>query len=284
MLISIIIPAYNEEKFISYCLDSMINQTRKPNELIIIDDNSTDFTYETALKYSNKYEWIKVFKSDSGKSEHAPGAKVVNTFYFGLSKIKNDYDLIGKFDADIILPKNYFEEIEREFQQNEKVGMCSGLIFIKDSNNHWVHENISDKSHIRGPIKLYSKKCFKWIDGLRTSIGWDSVDVLLANFYGFETKTVKTLHVKHLRPTWNSYKKKTKFLQGEALYRMRYGYLLSFLTALKMSIKQKDLKLLYSYAKGYTKASKKNLPFIVSKEEGDFIRKYRWKNIKKKFF
>lgn len=283
MFISIIIPAFNEEKFISYCLDSIIDQTRQPDELIIIDDNSTDFTYDTALKYSNKYDWIKVYKNNFAKSEHAPGAKIVNTFYFGLSKIENDYDLIGKFDADIILPENYFEEIEKEFEANEKVGMCSGLIFIKGSNGHWIHENISDKTHIRGPIKLYSKRCFKWIDGLRTSIGWDSVDELLAKFYGFETKTIQTLHVKHLRPTWQSYKRNTKFLQGEALYRMRYGFILSFLTALKMSVKQRDPKLLYSYAKGYLNASKKELPFIVSKEEGDFIRKYRWENIRKKF-
>ncbi len=284
MVITIIIPAYNEEKFLAHCLNSIIQQTRIPDELIIVDDNSSDYTFDTAKSYSEQYKWIKVYKSASKNSEHMPGAKVVNTFYSGLSKVESNFDLLGKFDADIILPENYLEQMEIEFTNNEKLGMCSGLIFIKDSKGRWVHENISDKTHIRGPVKLYSKRCFKWIDGLRTSAGWDSVDELLSKYYGFETKTLKNLHVKHLRPTWKSYSNKTKLLQGEALYRMRYGFLLSLMTALKMTFKKKDLKLLYNYANGFLQARKKELPYIVSKDEGVFIRKFRWANIRKKLF
>ena len=220
MRISIIIPAHNEEEYLALCLDSFVAQTLTPNEVIVVDDNSSDDTYKIASEFAEKHSWIKVFRRTSS-DKHIPGKKVVDTFHFGLEKT-TEYDLIGKFDADIILPPNYFEKMRNHFQSNWKLGMCSGLLFIK-KNGNWVYENIADKSHIRGPIKLYHKACFDKIEGLRPATGWDTVDILLAKFHDFETLTDHTLKVKHLRSTGHGYTAKNYKAKGEALYKMRYG-------------------------------------------------------------
>ncbi|NJB72790.1 hypothetical protein GGR42_003281 [Saonia flava] len=279
MKITIIIPAHNEEVYLKACLDSFVSQTTPPNELIVVDDNSNDSTFTIATKFAEKYNWIKVLQNNS-TNEHIPGKKVVDTFNFGL-KYASEYDLLGKFDADIILPPNYFEIMRNHFQSNWKLGMCSGLLYIKKDND-WVYENIADKNHIRGPIKLYHKACFNKIGGLRPAVGWDTVDILLAKYHGFETLTDTSLHVKHLRPTGQSYSNKNKYAKGEALYKMRYNLPLAKLAALKMAWQAKSPSLYFYTVFGYVNACLKKTPRFITKEEGSFIRKHRWKGIWKK--
>ncbi|MEM7486120.1 MAG: glycosyltransferase family A protein [Bacteroidota bacterium] len=280
MRISIIIPAHNEEAYLKDCLNSFVAQTHVPDEVIVVDDNSSDKSFSIASDFAKKNDFIKVLQRNS-TDEHVPGKKVVDTFNFGLQHASG-YDLIGKFDSDIILPQNYFEVMLNHFQSNWKLGMCSGLLYIK-KEEEWIYENISNKNHIRGPIKLYHKACFDKIDGLRPGVGWDTVDVLLAKFHDFETKTDPELGVKHLRPTGHGYSSKNYKIKGQALYKMRYGILLSKITALKMAWQAKSLNLFFQMLIGYFKAVIRQLPRYVSKEEGIFIRKYRWKGIKGKF-
>ncbi|SRR5690606_28520509 len=279
MWISIVIPAHNEAAYIRECLDSIVAQTLHPNELIVVDDNSSDTTHEIALEYAGQHPWIKVFQRQSS-NEHIPGKKVVDSFNFGLAHC-SPYDLIGKFDADIVLPSNYFETVVNQFQANWLLGMCSGLLYVKKGDS-WEYENIADKSHIRGPIKLYHRACFDKIGGLRPGTGWDTVDVLLAKYHNFETLTLPRLQVRHLRPTGHGYSAKNHRNKGIALYRMRYGFSLACLASFKMARQAKDPMLFPRTLLGFLAAFFGQRPFYVTMEEGRFIREYRWKGIRSK--
>ena len=281
MRIGIVIPAHNESMHLADCLDSFVAQTLQPNQLIVVDDNSTDDTYQIARDYSEKHPWISVVQKKSSDA-HIPGNKVVQAFNFGLAQL-SETDLIGKFDADIVLPPHYFETMVRHFQANWKLGLCGGLLHIK-KNGDWIYENIADKSHIRGPIKLYHKACFNKMDGLRPGVGWDTVDVLLAKFHDFETLVDPSLHVKHLRPTGMGYSVQKAHAKGEAFYRMRYGISLSKIAALKMAFQAKSPKLYFQIIWGYFKALRQGTSRFVTKEEGNFIRKYRWRGVFSKLF
>lgn len=276
MQISIIIPAHNEATYIKDCLNTFVAQTQRPDELLIVDDNSTDNTYTIATKFAKEHSWIRVLQYKSS-THHLPGKKVINAFNFGLSHTTN-YDLIGKFDADIKLPPIYFEQMRKHFKSNWKLGMCSGLLYIK-KNNEWIYENIANKKHIRGPIKLYHKACFTKIEGLRSANGWDTVDILLAKYYDFDTLTDLNLKVQHLRATGHGYSTKNYKEKGEALYKMRYGIVLAKIALLKMAWQTKSLKLyiqgIFSYIKAYLKGEKT----FVTKPQGKFIRRLRWKGI-----
>ena len=91
MRISIIIPAHNETNYLALCLNAYTKQTEPPDELLIIDDNSTDNTYAVALEFANKYSWIRLIKHESN-SQHLPGKKVIAAFNFGLQHV-SEYDL-----------------------------------------------------------------------------------------------------------------------------------------------------------------------------------------------
>lgn len=277
MKLCIIIPAHNEEQHLRDCLNSFVQQTRPPDQLILVDDNATDSTFAIATAFAQNHPWIKVVQHQSS-AQHLPGAKVIQAFNFGMQQATEDYDLIGKFDADIILPPNYFETILLAFKNNKQLGMCSGLLFVKNKDD-WHFENIAKKEHIRGPIKLYHKNCFLKIGGLRPGVGWDTLDVLLSQYYGFKTKTLHQLQVKHQRPTGHGYSTKNYRQKGEALYKMRYGLPLAKLALLKMSWQAKNPAIYLQGIWGYTLALLQKSPRFVDQNEGKFIRSLRWKGI-----
>ncbi len=281
MNIYIIIPAHNEEEYIGNTLESLVTQTVLPKQLVVVNDNSTDNTQLIVKDFISKYSWITIINNTSS-DKHLPGAKIINAFYKGLKSLDDAYDIICKFDADLIFPSNYLESILNHFKVNQKLGMASGFCYVKKKNK-WVIEGLTNKNHIRGALKAYRKTCFYQIGLLKISMGWDTVDELLAQYHGWEVLTDKTLHVKHLKPTGKSYNKASKYLQGEAMYKMRYGFWITLISSLKLAYNKRNFKFCKDYILGYFKAKSNRSEFLVSKTEGKFIRNLRWKGILKRF-
>ncbi len=282
MNFQIVIPAHNEEAYLASTLDSLIRQTLLPTKIIVVNDSSTDRTQDIVNQYAASHSFIHLVQVNSN-SKHEPGSKVVRAFYKGLEQTDDSYDVICKFDADLIFPQHYLEKISELFQQNEKVGMAGGFCYI-EKNNDWVLENLTNKDHIRGALKAYRKECFEQIGQLKRAMGWDTIDELLAQYHGWEVATDETLHVKHLKPTGATYTKAAKYKQGEAFYKMRYGWALTQIAAIKLAQRKNSLSFYYNCMRGFLKAKNTKSPFLVTKAEGAFIRKLRWKNIRKKVF
>ncbi len=282
MKIAIIIPAYNEADLISKTLDSLLAQTYKAETIIVVDDGSTDRTPEVVSSYAEKHPEIQLIQKNSDAA-HLPGSKVVQAFNYGLKHLESQYELLCKFDADLIFPENYLEIVKNAFESNEKLGIYGGFCYVERDGN-WELENLTNKDHIRGALKCYRKACFEAIGGLKTAMGWDTLDELLAQYHGWEVATNQDLHVKHLKPTGHTYSARAKYKQGEAFYSMRYGFLLTSIASAKLAMRKKSFKLFKDYLSGYFKAKQKNLPYQVTEAEGQFIRELRWKNIRKKLF
>ena len=193
MKVCVIIPVFNEQDFIKKSVESLIDQTIKPAEVIYVNDNSTDNSKNIIKNLIGKCEWIRVIDHKSFQ-EHVPGSKVIEAFNFGLKNLETQFDIICKFDGDIILPKNYIEKIIEIFNEKEKVGIAGGNLYVL-KNGKWIYENIAAKTHVRGPIKAYRAECFNDINALKSSIGWDTVDVLLAQKKGWLIYTDKNLIV-----------------------------------------------------------------------------------------
>ena len=276
----IVIAVHNEEAFIKDCLSSLTTQTLLPEKIIVVNDNSTDKTAEIVEKIAKKFPALKLIQNQSS-NQHMPGEKVVRAFNFGLQQLDTNYDVICKFDGDLIFPKNYLETLASHYVQNPKLGMLSGHCYIQ-KNNKWIYENIASKVHIRGPLKSYRRACFKDIGGLQASIGWDTVDELIAVYYGWTFKTVAALKVKHLKPTGAHYSPNARYLQGEALYKMRSGFAIAALSALKMALNKKKFIYFFNCMMGYFRAYKTKAKYIVTENQGKFIRRYRWRALKKK--
>lgn len=281
MRVYIVIPAYNEAPYLSATLESLTTQTYLPTKICVVDDNSTDGTSEIIKKFTSQHDFISTCKTDF-ENKHLPGSKVVHTFHYGLASLDNNYDLICKFDADLIFPENYIETIVQAFAINPNLGIAGGFCYI-EKKGKWVLENLTGPDHIRGALKCYRKDCFKEIGGLIPAMGWDTLDELLALFYKWELQTLTDLHVKHLKPTGQNYHKGSRFNQGYAFYQMRYRWLLTFLAAAKLSVRRKSFKYFSNCIIGFVRAFFIRKPFLVTKEQGRFIRGLRWKTISKTY-
>jgi len=280
--IYIVIPAHNEELLIAKTLDSLVTQTVLPKKIVVVNDNSTDNTENVVHGFIDKYPYISLVNTTSSE-EHMPGSKVINAFYQGYKTLDDAYDVICKFDADLIFPENYLDTLITHFEENQKTGMVGGFCYIQ-KGNEWILENLTNKDHIRGALKAYRKSCFRDIGGLKPAMGWDTVDELVAQYHTWKIKTDESLKVKHLKPTGNTYNLKAKYKQGEAFYKMRYGFIITLIASIKLALLKKKPRLINDYVAGFFKAKRESQSFLVSESEGKFIRKLRWKKIKKKLF
>ena len=180
------------------------------------------------------------------------------------------------------MPFDYIKKIKNIFTENLNIGIAGGNLYILKKGK-WIYEEIASKSHVRGPIKAYRRECFEDINGLKSSIGWDTIDVLLAQKKGWKIYTDKKIKVKHLKSTGKNYSFQSRLLQGEALYIMRFGFILSILSIIKSSFKTKDpLRILFAVS-GFLISLMKKKSFIISREEGVYVRNFRWKMIYKKY-
>jgi len=280
--IAIVIPAHNEAENIGKTITSLVEQSLRPYALIVVDDNSSDATAAIVQEFSEKHPWVKVIRKKSSDL-HLPGSKIIHAFNTGVEALDVRYDLICKFDADLIFPKNYLERLVSHFKSNPKLGMAAGFCYIK-KDSKWVLENLTRKDHIRGALKCYRKACFDDIGGLKAAMGWDTVDELLSNYYGWELLTDDSLVVKHLKPTGQTYNRQAKLLQGQAMYRMRYGFWITLISGIKLALRKRRLLLVIDYIRGYFKAKSHKEPFLINEDQGRFIRHIRWRGIKQKLF
>ena len=276
--ISIIIPFFNEENHLEQSVNSLLTQTYNFNELILVDDGSTDKSVEIAKSLEKKHQLVR-FVPAKTLSVHQPGQKVVRAFTRGFEALQTSWDVVCKFDADIIFPSNYLEIVAKAFASDSNLGMFSGVLTI-EKKGVWTLENISTK-HVRGPVKAYSKPCFVAIGGLRPALGWDTLDELLALYHGFAVKTDDTLRVKHLRPTGFQYGRSAAKAKGEVFYGLGYGLILGILASLKWAQRQRGS--LIGVLLGFIGSWLKRKPKLVTKKEGKFIRKYRWSRIRSRF-
>lgn len=121
-MISIIIPAYNEEKVISKCLDAFVKQrTTKNFEVIVVNNNSIDKTVEIVENYKNKLKIRIILDTIKGRG-HAR--------YVGFREASGDIFL--STDADAIVPENWVEKIVLSIETDPNIVAVTGPAKIID--------------------------------------------------------------------------------------------------------------------------------------------------------
>ncbi len=118
---SLIVPAYNEEKYIANCLKSLKNQSYKDFEIIVINNNSTDKTKEIARRYTKRIY-------DEKKKGY------IYAMNKGAKKAKGKY--MCECAADTIYPRNWLKKVDHEFKKDNSLAGVYGSFNIYDAN--WV--------------------------------------------------------------------------------------------------------------------------------------------------
>lgn len=131
--LSIVIPVYNEEKFLGACLQSIADQTVRPDEVIVVDNNSTDRSLEIAASFP----FVRIIK------EKEQG--IVSARNTGFDAVQSD--VIGRIDADTVLPSNWVARVKRFYQRghNDNAALSGGGYFYNvrcPRINGWIQSQL----------------------------------------------------------------------------------------------------------------------------------------------
>ncbi len=125
MKVSVIVPIYNVEKYLEKCLDSLVNQTLKEIELILVNDGSSDNSDKIIKKYVDKYKNIKYFEKENGGQSSARN--------YGLKHAKGEY--IGFVDSDDYVSLDMYEKMyEKAISDDFDMVACDLNYIYPDKN------------------------------------------------------------------------------------------------------------------------------------------------------
>lgn len=136
-MISVIVPVYNVEKYLSRCIDSIVNQTYKDFEVVLFDDGSTDRSGKICDEYSTRYSNVKVIHSENGGLSNARNS--------GRVASKGEY--ITYIDSDDVISPDYLEVlINLNKKYDADVSCCEFNFFTNDSEIIFDSSNTIEKS------------------------------------------------------------------------------------------------------------------------------------------
>lgn len=119
ILVSVLVPAYNVEKYLPQCLDSIVNQTYQHLQVVVVDDGSKDNTLSIAQEYAAKYSFVEVY--------HQENAGVATARNNLLSHVKGDYVLF--VDSDDWIEQDMVEFLVDKVQTyNAEVVTCGIVV------------------------------------------------------------------------------------------------------------------------------------------------------------
>lgn len=182
MKISLIIPAYNEEKYINRCLSSAQKHLVDLCEIIVVDNNSTDSTVKIAESFSN----VRVV--------HEIDKGVTRARQRGFLEAKGD--ILAFVDSDTYLNDEWFEIIKKEFSNSSKIVCLSGPYVYYDVPIYqkilvWIYWNIFARIAylfvgymVVGGNFAIRRDTLEKMNGFDTSI----------DFYGEDTDTARRAH------------------------------------------------------------------------------------------
>lgn len=147
-LVSVLMPAYNAEKYISESIESILNQSFKNFELLIVDDASTDSTLRIAKRFEKIDQRIQVFANKKNLN-------IAANRNFLLTRSNGDF--IAWQDADDISVPQRLEWQVEYLNRHPKVGIVGGYLEIFDLNeNKSIRKYDEDDLNLRKKIFRYS--------------------------------------------------------------------------------------------------------------------------------
>jgi len=201
MKVSIVIPAYNEEKYIGKCIESLLGQSYRNFEIIIVDDGSTDRTVEIVKKLASKNKKIRLISQNHGGPGRARNLGVKNA----------KGEIIVLVDADMEFDKNYIANLIKPIVAGEAIGTYHTKEYVANKDNIWARcwgtKRVEDKPGMKRPIfRAILKKEFERAGGfdpaagtfddqsLAKKIGGEAVGVDAVCYHNNPTTLSETFH------------------------------------------------------------------------------------------
>ena len=188
--VSIIVPVYNVEKYLTKCLDSLVNQTLKDIEVIVVNDGSPDNSQTIIDKYNKKYpDIIKSYIKENGGQGSARN--------LGLKKATGEY--IGYVDSDDYVSIDMYEKMYNKAKEDDyDIVMCTHTVVNENNGSEFIEnlflktDNDKDNAFFNNAgvcNKIYKRELLKGLE-FRSKVWYEDLDfvsivIMKSNKIGF---------------------------------------------------------------------------------------------------
>ncbi len=196
----IITPMFNEERYIEKTIRSVLSQTIKPIQWIIVDDGSLDQSKNIVSKYLKDNNWIRLLdrKRVPGQTYYSSNVFAIN---YGIEEAGvTDYEYLAILDADIELVENYYEQIYKKMTKFPELGIATGV--YQESHKGKIKIINIDRRSTPKALQVFRRECFEVLGGYIPFKygGEDSRMEIAARLNGWETWSFPSIVVTHNRP------------------------------------------------------------------------------------
>lgn len=202
--LAVVVAFLNEERHLPQLLVSIAAQSRPPDELLLVDDGSSDGSPEIARDFASKHSYATVLQRPPRSSERdrLATAAELKAFQWGVGRLDRAPEILAKLDADLRLPANLFSTVERALAEDPGLGLTGSYLAVEEQPGV-VRRELHAPDHVRGANKFYRWRCYQDIQPLGAHLGWDTVDEVKARMSGWATRSFELADGDplHLRPT-----------------------------------------------------------------------------------
>jgi biofilm PGA synthesis N-glycosyltransferase PgaC len=186
--IAIVVPFRDEERHLGDLLTSMASQTRPPDQLVLVDDGSSDGSPAVARAFATRFAWASVVRRPTrrvGRDRLAAGA-ALQAFAWGVERAGASWDVIAKVDADLHLTPRTLETLENAFLRDPTLGVAGPFLSVRRPGGP---ERRMPRDQVQGATRFYRRACFEQISPIPAILGWDTIDVIRARLAGWRTES-----------------------------------------------------------------------------------------------
>lgn len=275
----------NETAYIDDLIDSIAAQTSPPLRLIIIDDGSTDDTYDRACARSASHSFIQVVKMPGGHARSF--SSQVYAAMHGASLVKElPYAFLGFLDTDIRVEPDYYARLINFMQADPKLGLCGGAVIDQFPDRLVDNRQGSEDYHVAGGVQFFRRLCFEQIGGHHPiqGGGQDTIADIMTLMNGWTVRVFPELRALHLRP--DGFTKDSTYIfglkWGRKFYLLGYHPLYYFAQCVRRLNRRPwvigSLSQLYGFLLASLKAEKRP----VSPEFVRFLRKLQMRRLSRR--
>ena len=192
MKIVAVVPFLNEQEHLGTLLASIERQQCPPSRLLLVDDGSDDRSPAIAAEFAARWGFATLMQRPRRPRERDRMVKAheLKAFEWALARAGADWDVAGKLDADLLLPPDFFLELERRFAADPRLGLAGAYLQSPDDAGV-LRRQRCPREHVEGENTFYRRQCYDEIAPLPPILGWDTIDELRARMHGWRTESVE---------------------------------------------------------------------------------------------
>ncbi len=276
----VITPVRDEAPHIQETLDSLANQTRLPIEWIIVNDGSRDGTDAIVDRFALEHPWVRVVhRADRGF--RANGGGVMDAFHAGLECVRTArWDFLVKLDGDLSFAPDYFASCLERFATDPELGIGGGTVYANSHGTPRIDSVGDPQFHVRGATKIYRRACWEQIAPLAKAPGWDTLDEVKANYFGWRTSTFPDLKILQNKPTGGADGPWSNALKnGKANYLTGYSPLFMLAKCAKRLLRKPYLIEASGLASGFLSGYLKRMPRAADAKTIRYLRQQQLRRL-----